>query len=280
MFCTTQGKCIIENFESNLLDLYKSYYNELMEDYNLIFPDLNRNSGGVQFFHYLFSNKHNYNKSKFDILNKFYCGVSGSVIYPERILTLKDDKYIFNQQNKANDLVIIKDLNDGFKCGFYYRCCIPCSSDIMNYEQVNVRVEEIEIELKDGKYIYNVLTIPDPCKKSFINYVISEKEDNTYEEEYLLDPDPELDQLENNPNPKWREVSAFKCENKSTVNGIKTNSGRLIFAILFDAEECNEESFKNKTYYNQSLMDFHEKRKISDKSNVGMGKIFVQLTNM
>ena len=104
MFCTTQGKCIIENFESNLLDLYKSYYNELMEDYNLIFPDLNRNSGGVQFFHYLFSNKHNYNKLKFDILNKFYCGVSGSVIYPERILTLKDDKYIFNQQNKANDL--------------------------------------------------------------------------------------------------------------------------------------------------------------------------------
>ena len=65
MLCTTQGKCLIEKFDENileenklqqnLLDLYKNYYDEMMKDYQFIFPDLNRNSGGVQFFNYLYS---------------------------------------------------------------------------------------------------------------------------------------------------------------------------------------------------------------------------------
>ena len=278
MLCTTQGKCLIEKFDENileenklqqnLLDLYKNYYDEMMKDYQFIFPDLNRNSGGVQFFNYLYSKRQEYTKQKFDILNKFYCGVSGSVIYPERILTLKDNKYIF-EKNNANDFVMIKDLNNNFKCGFYYRCCIPCCSDIMNYDQVNVRVEDFQINLKDGNYIYSVLTIPDPCKKSI-------KINN---EEYLVDPDPDHPDQLNIPNPKWREVSSFKCENKSTVNGIKTNSGRLIFAILFDGENCNESSFIANYHYNSDLMEYHEKRKNSNKSNEGMGKIFIQLSN-
>ena len=56
----------------------KELFDKLMDDYNVIFHDSNRNSGGGQFYHHIVTNL---NPTKEDYLkyNKFYCAVSGSI---------------------------------------------------------------------------------------------------------------------------------------------------------------------------------------------------------
>ena len=122
----------------------KQLYEKLMKDFNKIFPDRNRNSGGVQFYKYILDN-YNPSKYEFDLYNQFYCAVSGSPIDPKR-------------QN-IKDLIVMKDLDNNNICGDYYRCCIPCNCDLMKY----AKVEKINISLRDGDYNYHVLTINDPC---------------------------------------------------------------------------------------------------------------------
>ncbi len=134
-------------------DVYESFenekhimklYNILYGDYRKIFPDMNRNAGGVQFFEYIMTK--NPTKKDFEIYTTFFCGVSGSLIDPER--------------DSIFDYVVLKDLNNKEIHGKYYRCCSPCLCDIRKYS----RVEKMNIKLKDGTYPYYVITIPDPCK--------------------------------------------------------------------------------------------------------------------
>jgi hypothetical protein len=137
--------CIInfdEGFE-NTEDLYQ----KLMDDFQTIFPDRNRNAGGVQFYHHIVTNM-NPTISEFKEYNKLYCGVSGSPIDPGR-------------SQRFNNLVV-KDLSDNLIYGKYYRCCWPCVCDIMKY----VKTEEYTVSLSDGEYTHNVLTINDPCINS------------------------------------------------------------------------------------------------------------------
>ena len=119
-------------------------YNILYGDYRNIFPDMNRNAGGVQFFEYVMTK--NPTKKDFEIYTTFFCGVSGSLIDPDR--------------DGIFDYVVLKDLNNKEIHGKYYRCCSPCLCDIRKYS----RVEKMNIKLKDGTYPYYVITIPDPCK--------------------------------------------------------------------------------------------------------------------
>jgi len=133
---------VYDPFEND--DIYKKLYGILQNDYQNIFPDMNRNAGGVQFFEYVM-NKYP-TKKDFEIYTTFFCGVSGSLIDPER-------KDIF-------DYVVLKDLNNKEIHGKYYRCCTPCLCDIRKYS----KVEKMNIKLKDGTYPYYVITIPDPCK--------------------------------------------------------------------------------------------------------------------
>ena len=130
---------------------------------------------------------------EFNILNKFFCPVSGSLISYQRK----------NTSNKVK----IKDLNDNFICGDYYRCCIPCNCDIMRC----ARVEKLKIKLKDGTFIYDVLTINDPCKNK------------------NLIPD---------------EVTSFKCKiiklkiiklKMLYIQGLKT-----VIGLLFNAKKCSQ----------------------------------------
>ena len=114
-----------------------------MNDFNKIFPDNNRNSGGAQFFNHIM--KYNPSKEEFDEYNKFYCAVSGSPIDVNR----KDNK----------SFIYINDLNDNKICGDYYRCCVPCNCDLMKY----AKVEKMNLSLRDGNYDYYVITINDPC---------------------------------------------------------------------------------------------------------------------
>ena len=140
---------LIYQYNNNNKDIVKLdkpiLYEKLMKDFNKIFPDRNRNSGGVQFFKHIIDNL-NPSKKEFDLYNQFYCAVSGSPIDPKR----KDIK----------NLIVMKDLNNNNICGDYYRCCIPCNCDLMKY----AKVEKMNISLRDGNYNYHVLTINDPCQ--------------------------------------------------------------------------------------------------------------------
>jgi hypothetical protein len=92
-----QGVYINEHFSNtDIYSKYSSLYDNLKKEWTGIFPDTNRNSGGVQFFNHLM--KMDLPKEEFDIYNKFYCGVSGSLIDPERILTKENDSWLFKKK--------------------------------------------------------------------------------------------------------------------------------------------------------------------------------------
>ena len=118
-------------------------YETLMKDFDTIFPDRNRNSGGPQFFKHIVDM--NLNKHDFELYNSFYCGVSGSPVDPKRV--------------NVSDNVIVKDLKGNDIYGKYYRCCWPCLCDIMKY----AKVDKYDANLNDTCVTYDVLTIEDPC---------------------------------------------------------------------------------------------------------------------
>lgn len=120
-------------------------FDKLMDDFNDIFPDSNRNSGGGQFYHHIVTNL-NPTKEEYLKYNKFYCAVSGSPIDP-------------NREGIHNHLKV-KGVDGKEYYGKYYRCCTPCVCDIMKY----VLVEKHVVNLKDGEYEHYVFTINDPCK--------------------------------------------------------------------------------------------------------------------
>lgn len=236
---------------------FDNVFSNLRKEWSNIFPDNNRNSGGVQFFEYIY-NKIKPSKKEFDIYNKLYCGVSGSTIDPRMIL---GESGVFKKSNNANNFVRVKHIDGSYRCGFYYRCCWPCCCDIMNENVVDVVVEDINLKLKDGTFKYSVLTIPDPCSKS---RVIKGKE-------VLVDPD--------NSKEPWGSVSAFDCRNKITRNSVKTPSGRIIFAVLFNSEKCTLEKYKKHKFYDKELAEKCDKRNNSQDNfqKWGMGDIFVNL---
>ena len=118
-------------------------YEKLMNDFDTIFPDRNRNSGGPQFFKHIVDM--NLSKHDFELYNSFYCGVSGSPVDPKR--------------GDVFDYVIVKDLDGNDIYGKYYRCCWPCLCDIMKY----ARVDKYDANLNGSMVTYDVLTIEDPC---------------------------------------------------------------------------------------------------------------------
>ena len=128
------------------LDELMITYETLMNDFNLIFKDRNRNAGGVQFFHHIHNRSNELTKEEYLSHHKVYCAVSGSPIKP-------------HENNK--DKIVVKGTDNKEYIGDYYRCCWPCLCDIMRY----VRLENHQVELTDGILDYHVLVIGDPCLK-------------------------------------------------------------------------------------------------------------------
>ena len=94
----------------------RNYHKELITDWSRIFPDKNRNAAGPKFFKYIIDKENTY--KDFIEYNKLFCAVSGSLIDP----------------NGEPDFLFLKESKTGRKiCGDYYKCCIPCSCDIMKY---------------------------------------------------------------------------------------------------------------------------------------------------
>ena len=130
---------------SNLNSAEKNYYQDIVNDWNKIFPDKNRNAAGPKFFKYIIDKKINY--KDFIEFNKLYCAVSGSLIDPG-----SDSEFLFAKESKTNDKI----------CGSYYRCCVPCSCDIMKYSEV----QKMNYKFIDGLKEFYVITIKNPCTKS------------------------------------------------------------------------------------------------------------------
>ena len=258
MLYDSQGNYLfLEKFSSHSdIDIFMEIYNNLRKEWSSIFPDSNRNAGGVQFFNYILNNIKP-KKEDFDIYNKLYCGVSGSLISPSRIL----NNGKFTSKNEANDLIRVKHINNGYVCGYYYRCCWPCPCDIMNESLVDVLAEDITLKLADGDFKYTVLTIPDPCSNSII---INDRE-------VLPDPD--------DVSKSWNSVSAYNCIDKITNNATKTESNRIIFAVLFESKKCTKKEFESHVHYNSDLIKRCNERKNNQNNmqNWGMGDIFVNL---
>lgn len=149
LFCIyiyINSRDIIEYDSSNPL------YDQLMNDFSIIFPDENRNSGGVQFYNYIETTiQPSY--QDFLLYNQYYCGVSGSPIDPER-------------ENRFFE-IIIPDLNNNLYYGKQYICCTPCVCDM-------IRFAKVEKHSYQDKQIM-VFTINDPCEfeKDIPNQVTS-----------------------------------------------------------------------------------------------------------
>ena len=122
----------------------KNYHKELLTDWSRIFPDQNRNAAGPKFFKYIIDKEITY--KDFKEFNKLYCSVSGSLIDPD-----SKPNFLYVNESKTNEKI----------CGNYYKCCIPCSCDIMKYSEV----EKMKHKFLDGLKEFYVFTIKNPCNK-------------------------------------------------------------------------------------------------------------------
>ena len=123
----------------------RNYYQELVNDWNKIFPDQNRNAAGPKFFKHIISKDITY--QEFLEFNKLYCAVSGSLINPN-----SEPEKVYLSEVDTKDKI----------CGDYYRCCIPCSCDVMKY----AKVKKMKHKFKDVEKEFYVLTIKNPCGKN------------------------------------------------------------------------------------------------------------------
>jgi len=203
----------------------KFYYENLVSNWSKIFPDSNRNAAGPRFFKYMIDQDLTY--EEFMEYNKLYCPVSGSLINPGE----KPD-FIFVQELRTQKKI----------CGDLYRCCWPCSCDLMNY----TKVKKIKHKFKDGVKKIDVLLINNPCsKKDF---------------------------------PK--EVNKDYFCNKQRLNSdeVFTVDGKLVIGLLYNSKKCKKADI-NKINTNEITGKFCAfKNDIPlEEMNIGMGDIFIKM---
>ena len=140
-------------FQINILNASeKNYYQDIVNDWYKIFPDQNRNAAGPKFFKYILDKDITF--KDFEEYNKLYCAVSGSLISP----------------NSSPDFVYLKeDVTDKKICGSYYKCCIPCSCDLMKY----AKTKKMKHKFSDIEKEFYVLTINNPCGKKDFPYQVN-----------------------------------------------------------------------------------------------------------
>ena len=220
--------CIFANtstYSEVNLQQKKFYYENLVSNWTKIFPDSNRNAAGPRFFKYMIDQDLTY--EEFMEYNKLYCPVSGSLINPGE----KPD-FIFVQELRTQKKI----------CGDLYRCCWPCSCDLMNY----TKVKKIKHKFKDGVKKIDVLLINNPCsKKDF---------------------------------PK--EVNKDYFCNKQRLNSdeVFTVEGKLVIGLLYNSKKCKKADI-NKINTNEITGKFCAfKNDIPlEEMNIGMGDIFIKM---
>ncbi len=203
----------------------KNYHKELITDWSRIFPDQNRNAAGPKFFKYIIDKEITY--KDFKEFNKLYCAVSGSLIDPD-----SEPNFLYANESKTNKNI----------CGDYYKCCIPCSCDIMKYSEV----EKMKHKFLDGLKEFYVFTIKNPCnKKDF---------------------------------PSRVNKDYFCNGEKINNNQVYNLNGRIVIGLLHKGRKCKKEDIdyvKN----HQVTGGFCELRNNTPLENLeaGMGDIFIKL---
>ena len=203
----------------------KNYHKELITDWSRIFPDKNRNAAGPKFFKYIIDKKITY--KDFIEFNKLYCAVSGSLIDPN-----SDSEFLFIEETKTQKKI----------CGNYYRCCVPCSCDLMKYSET----QKMKYEFKDGLKEFYVLTIKNPCdKQDFPNRV---------NKDYFCDG---------------------KKINKSEVYSL---DDRIVIGLLHNGKSCEKDDI-DFVKSHQVTGRYCELRNNTPLENLdaGMGDIFIKL---
>ena len=119
-------------------------YQQLKKDWWKIFPDGNRNVGGPKFFDYALKNSGTV--KEFTSFNRLFCPVSGSLVSPK----------------STPELVYVDEEGSSRKiCGQLYRCCWPCSCDVMKY----VTAEKFNLQIGEQNDEFFLLKIKNPCTK-------------------------------------------------------------------------------------------------------------------
>ncbi len=248
-FCGNTTEKYSFTFQELTLEDKKNIFANFRTMYDIVFPNgKSRNSGGFAFFKHLVDLDMPANK--FAAYNQMYCGVSGAIVAPDR----KD-----RQGNliKNFDYIKIKDMNNNPVWGKYYRCCDPCCADLMREDKgtPNTRVETYTHTHKEEKTDFKVLTIANPCPG------------------YLaLDNSPE--------NMEFKQ--SFNClecgQDGRATNGIYTENGRLIVAVLFPVEGVPEAEMEKD--YEMVVNNKHKSRMKQEYSKVrgGMGDIFIRVS--
>ena len=203
----------------------KFYYENLVKNWSEIFPDGNRNAAGPRFFKYLIDQDLTY--EEFKEYNKFYCPVSGSLINP----------------GEKPDYINIKELRTQKNiCGELYRCCWPCSCDLINY----AKVKTIKHKFKDSTKKIDVLLINNPCtKKDF---------------------------------PKEVNKSYFCKQQRLNENEVFIVDGKLVIGLLYEAKKCRRADIE-KIKSNEITGRFCAFKKDIplEEMNIGMGDIFIKM---
>ncbi len=202
-----------------------NYYEDLEKDWIKIFPDQNRNAAGPKFFKHILDKKITY--QDFIEYNKLYCAVSGSLIAP----------------NSKPDFVYLKSAENGEKiCGFYHKCCFPCSCDLMKYS----KIKKMKYKFTDGEKEFSVLTIKNPCgKKDF---------------------------------PREVNKNYFCNGNDLDNNQIVSIDDRLVIGLFHNASKCNEQSIAaiDKDEFTGAYCELRNNAPLEQVQG-GMGDIFIKM---
>ena len=203
------------------------YYEELRADWGKIFPNKNRNAGGALFFKYILDNAKS--KDEFFEKNKMYCSVSGSLVRPG-----SQPEFVSVKGQDEDELI----------CGSLYRCCWPCSCDVMKF----VQVQALEKTFNEKTEFINVLTIKNPCEKP------------DFPEE--VDKDS---------------ICVGTSLNKKRVTEI---NGRLVVGVLFGSKICSPKDIEkiNREVITGSYCPLRNNTPLKEVRG-GMGDIFIKMAN-
>ena len=127
-------------------------------------------------------------------------------------------------------------------CGNYYRCCVPCSCDVMKYSEV----QKMQYKFTDGLKEFYVITIKNPCNKTdFPNRV--------------------------NKN--------YFCNGKKiNSNQVYNLDNRIVIGLLHNGRLCKKDDI-NLVKSHQITGQYCELRNNTplEKLDAGMGDIFIKL---
>jgi len=208
-------------YKSN--ETFSNRYNNLTKNWNKIFPDGNRNAAGAKFYKYILDLDLSYNE--FLEYNKLYCPVSGSLV----------------SEGSTPDFIKMKELDTNqMYCGYYYRCCWPCSCDIMKYAKI------VKHKYK-SKDIY-MIVIKNPCNKKDFPQEVNKKylcQDNNLDEDQVI-----------------------------------TYNNYLVIGLLQDVKKCDNIDIKSIDNNDITGKECKKRNNLPlDKLYSGMGDIFIKLAS-